>query len=540
PLLGFFVNTLVLRMDLGGSGSARGEDAGAEPTVAEALAQARRRVLDAHAHQEVPFERLVDALAPRRDLSRSPLFQVLLALRNTPAEGVALPGLEVEPLVVAGTSAKFDLTLNLGAGTGAAAGSLVGGLEYAVDLFDPGTVESLGEELVTLLETWVADPAAPVFGGEALPPVRRRQLVVEEGSPSVEARPARQAGDAAEVALVELFRELLDNGSAGPDSDFFSLGGTSLSAVRMVARIRRDLGVSLPVATLFSHPTPAALAVLVRSRGRGAEGPLVELRPGQGRPLVLVHPIGGQVLCYAPLATRLDPRLPVVAVQADASAPVASSLEMLAARYVDALRQRGGGPYRLAGWSMGGVLAFEMARQLRAAGEEVEVLVLVDPQLPPLAAADEATLLGRFGLDLLAANPGLAPATGALDARALEGLDPRLGLDGLLRRARRRGLLPEDLPHDEVARAFDTFRHHHELLTRYRPEATTGPALLLRAGSGTVDAAGWRRLLPQVVTVDLPGDHYSLVVGAGAAELARHLSAALAASGSEPPAEGVS
>ncbi|MDY7092837.1 MAG: amino acid adenylation domain-containing protein [Acidobacteriota bacterium] len=534
PLLGFFVNTLVLRMDLGA-------EAG-EATFAALLAQARRRVLDAHAHQEVPFERLVEALAPRRDLSRQPLFQVLLALRNTPGEGAALPGLEVEPVGVAGTSAKFDLTLNLGEAADEGGSVLVGGLEYAVDLFDRSTIEDLRQRFQTLLESVVEAPEAPLAELGWLPPQERSQMVAEEVvapeaavkivSPRVAQRPP---ADETEGALVELFGELLDSDQATPTSDFFALGGTSLMAVRVMARIRRRLGVSLPVATLFSHPTPEALALLVRGQSSAAEGSLVQLRPGEGPPLVLIHPIGGQVLCYAPLARQLDPQQPIVSFQASPEGSP-DTLEELAADYLRTLREhQPDGPYRLAGWSMGGVVAYEMARQLEAVGKEVEPLVLIDPQLPPMPEVDEATLLGRFGLDLLASRPGAAVAP-----EALAGLDPRGGLEGLLRRAHRRGLLPEDLALEDVRAAWEIFRRHHRLLVDYRPEGYTGPATLLRAvGSpdarGPVDAAGWRRLLPELKVVDLEGDHYSLVLGPPVGEVAQRLSEALETPREERP-----
>jgi thioesterase domain-containing protein/acyl carrier protein len=548
PLLGFFVNTLVLRMDLEAEAP---EAEGKEATFASVLAQARRRVLDAHAHQEVPFERLVEALAPRRDLSRQPLFQVLLALRNTPGAGASLPGLEVEPVGVAGTSAKFDLTLNLGEShpeEGAAGmGGLVGGLEYAVDLFDGSTIEQLGRRFQALLESVVEAPEAPLAALGWLPAPESSQLVAETArspetapetapetlAPSVGIRPP---ADEIEAALVQLFGQLLSTSDATPTSDFFALGGTSLMAVRVMARIRRRLGVSLPVATLFSHPTPEALALLVRSRGSAAEGPLVELRPGEGAPLLLIHPIGGQVLCYAPLARRLDPELPIVAFQASPDASPAT-LEELAAGYLEALRERQpAGPYRLAGWSMGGVVAYEMARQLAGAqAEEVASLVLIDPQLPPMAEVDEATLLGRFGLDLLASRPGAAVAPAAL-----AGLDPREGLEGLLRRAHRRGLLPEDLALEDVQTAWETFRRHHRLLVDYRPAGYAGPATLLRASGsprsvGSVDAAGWQRLMPKLRVVDLDGDHYSLVLGGPVREVAKLVTGAVDTARTERP-----
>src|SRR4029079_7693549 len=135
-LIGFFVNTLVLRTDLAG-----------DPSFAELLGRAREATLGAYDHQEVPSERLVEELAPRRDLRHTPLFQVMLAFQNTPPAPLALPGLWLEPVAIAPTAAKSDLLLTLweeGEGLAAA-------LEHDRGLFDPATAERIAGHLGVLL-----------------------------------------------------------------------------------------------------------------------------------------------------------------------------------------------------------------------------------------------------------------------------------------------------------------------------------------------------------------------------------------------------
>src|SRR6202044_2131352 len=101
-LIGFFVNTLVLRADLSG-----------DPSAGERVSRVRRQTLDAYQHQDLPFEKLVDALDPERSLSRSPLFQVMLVLQNTAPERLEMPGIGMETVAVPATAADFDLTLTL-------------------------------------------------------------------------------------------------------------------------------------------------------------------------------------------------------------------------------------------------------------------------------------------------------------------------------------------------------------------------------------------------------------------------------------------
>jgi len=163
-LVGFFVNTLVLRGDLSG-----------QPSFREYLARVRERALEAYAHQDLPFEKLVEELAPRRDASRNPLFQVMFVLQNTPQERWQLPGVQVEPLAIDTHSAKFDLTMELTE----AEGRLLGVLEYATDLFDAATAERMLGHFRVLLESIVADAGQRVAQLELLEAAERRRLLVE-------------------------------------------------------------------------------------------------------------------------------------------------------------------------------------------------------------------------------------------------------------------------------------------------------------------------------------------------------------------------
>jgi amino acid adenylation domain-containing protein len=144
PLVGFFVNALVLRVSCAG-----------DPTFAELVRRAKEATLGAFAHQDLPFERLVEELQPVRDLSRNPLFQVALALQNAPADDIELPGLVVRPLTAQSGATRFDLEFHLWE---AAGGAIDGFLFYSSDLFDPATARRIAERWATLLEAAAADP----------------------------------------------------------------------------------------------------------------------------------------------------------------------------------------------------------------------------------------------------------------------------------------------------------------------------------------------------------------------------------------------
>jgi amino acid adenylation domain-containing protein len=143
PLIGFFINTLLMRADLAG-----------DPTVHALLARVRTTAVGAYAHQDLPFEQLVEALSPRRDSSRSPLYQVVFSLQNAPRTVYELPGLRLRPLVLRRQTAKVDLALTLQE----AGGVLHGWWEYNVDLFEAATIARLHGHLLTLLAAMVAHP----------------------------------------------------------------------------------------------------------------------------------------------------------------------------------------------------------------------------------------------------------------------------------------------------------------------------------------------------------------------------------------------
>lgn len=161
-LIGFFINTLVLRTKVAGNLRFR-----------ELLSQVREVSLGAYAHQELPFEKLVEELQPNRDLSRTPFFQVMLVLQNAPRSVLDIPGLEVESFNVESESAKFDLTLELED----TEQTLAGKIEYNTDLFDPTTIRRLFTHLHNLLESIVNNPDEQVSSLQMLSEAEQEEML---------------------------------------------------------------------------------------------------------------------------------------------------------------------------------------------------------------------------------------------------------------------------------------------------------------------------------------------------------------------------
>ncbi|HVR08994.1 MAG TPA: amino acid adenylation domain-containing protein, partial [Thermoanaerobaculia bacterium] len=249
-LIGFFVNTLVLAADLGGN-----------PPFAELLAQVRETALEAHAHQHLPFEKLVEELEPARSLAHSPLFQVMFALQNLPRTVLAVEGLTLERADAGAPAAKFDLTLALGETGAGLAGGLAGSLEYATDLFDPATIDRLRGRLLALLAAAAERPEARLADLAVLPAAERHQLLVEWNEWS-EAPAAAPPG----ACLHELIAAQAARTPAAPAVDCggerLSYGDLDRLARRLARRLRAaGVGPEATVAVLMDRSLELVVAL---------------------------------------------------------------------------------------------------------------------------------------------------------------------------------------------------------------------------------------------------------------------------------------
>jgi amino acid adenylation domain-containing protein len=341
--------------------------------------------------------------------------------------------------------------------------------------------------------------------------------------------------DAVEQRLAELWQEVLEVRIVGRTDSFFDLGGHSLAAVLLLDRVERHFGRRLPLASLFARPTLAAMAEALRDEeGEPSAGSLVALQPdGERTPLFCVHAAGGSVLPYRELAARLAPARPLLAFQApglDGGAPLAS-VEALAAHHVEVLRaSRPQGPYLLAGWSLGGVVAVEMGRRLRAEGAEVTAVLLFDTVTPGAGALpeapDEAILMELFAREL-----GLPAAPFGRSRETLGQLPPERRLEWLCERARTAGRIPPTAGPEDVERLFGVFRSVVLAVRDHPLHPYSGRLVLFRASEGPrrPPALGWEELGTGGLDVEVvPGDHFTILREPDVARLAESLEAWLA------------
>src|SRR6185437_11137068 len=258
-LVGFFVNTLVLRTDISG-----------DPSFVELVERVRKFDLEAYENEELPFERLVEALQPVRSQARHPLVQVMLVLQNAPEARLNLPGIVMSEQVLPETVAKFDLTFSLteemsaeGEGEG-----LSGYVEYSQDLFDHKTVENFSSAFLRMLEQAVGNPKIRIHDfalsetdfvtvEKKLQKASHQQQVPEADPLRLQSRPRtrenkRPPRTPQEQVLCRLFAELLSLETVGANENFFYLGGDSILSIQLVSRARK-VGLLLAPRDVFQH-----------------------------------------------------------------------------------------------------------------------------------------------------------------------------------------------------------------------------------------------------------------------------------------------
>ncbi|HEX8560147.1 MAG TPA: amino acid adenylation domain-containing protein [Pyrinomonadaceae bacterium] len=257
PLVGFFVNTLALR-----ARPSRGLSFGA------LLGQVREVTLGAYAHQDIPFEKLVDELRPERDMSRPPLFQVMFAMQNTPGGELELPGVSLKLTPSDSGASKFDLTLFMEEGEE----GFVGSWEYNTDLFEAQTIERMSRHLLSLLGSAAADPGRPLSELRLLSDDERRLLVEGYNDTRV---------SYADAAL-PLQRIIERQAALSPDAVAVASGGERLSYAELNARANRlarhlrslGVGAETRVGVLMERSTELVVSLLAVLKAGGAYVPL--------------------------------------------------------------------------------------------------------------------------------------------------------------------------------------------------------------------------------------------------------------------------
>lgn len=331
------------------------------------------------------------------------------------------------------------------------------------------------------------------------------RLVHEQVSDQVNTASPR---DHIEHALYRIWQGILLHPDIGVSDNFFEIGGTSLSAIKMAHDVGETFGRRLPVAEVMVRPTIEALGALLRENGTdGAPGSLIEFRPGTGPRVVCVHPAGGTAFCYLPLAPHLPREAALYGIQSPGVNPgedVLPSVEAMAETYLNLLEPLGTGPLVLTGLSYGGLVAHEMGRLLHLAGRTDVSVVLLDTQATDDTAARE-------------------------DITAVDEAEFR---DKLVRF---NGMYP-GIDDAQVDRYFRLYNHNRLTARDHVPAASPARTILAQAVPDGTDTpahaevrAFWRRRAQGEFGVEtMKCDHWEILEGAETARVGALLAAELA------------
>jgi len=450
------------------------------------------------------------------------LFETLVVFENYPVDAAhrgRVAGFEVRDLR-GSASANFPLTLIAIPGE-----RLALRLRYDPRRCNAAAAEKILEHLTAVLEAIAAEPTRTLRDLPQLAMAVVSAAGAEHGptADAADAGPRRRpdsAGpvvlprDEAEENIAGLWRELLGLEAVGVNDNFFDLGGNSTLAVQMMTQIDERFGRKLPLVALFQQATVAHLADLLRRQGGSSEEhSLVPIQPhGSKPPLFLIHPAGGTVFCYLDIARHLGPDQPVYGLQAqgvDGELPPHTQVEEMAAHYVRAIRGlQPEGPYYLGGWSSGGVLAFEVARQFAVQGQQIALLALFDAAMP---GPDQSFSQDDFLPMLLMLFPG----AGKESLHYLKELSPEEQLAYFSERAEQAQLVIAGANPEHAQHVFEVFQANLSAMLDYRPLPYTGQVTLFRASDQSTPMhsdpyLGWSLWADSVETHEVPGDHVTM------------------------------
>ena len=386
-LIGFFVNTLVLRDDLSGN-----------PRFTDFVAQVRETILGAFSNADVPFEKIVEELQPERNLSYNPLFQVMFASLKSAVRSHQFGDLTAFPYVVSAETSIFDLSMTLIEDIDRKWWAQV---EYNTNLFRKDRITRLLSDYAAILDRVISDPEGNILAlplpslagsGDALNVIpaekerKEKQRVAFPAAARSGSERRFKPVDREQEVLVDVWKEILGLSEVGIRDSFFDVGGHSLIAVRLIARIQEITGKQIPVSAIFRAPTIETFAPLLRQNIIPPPDPeLMNLQEGDGAvPFFAIAAPGVDTFGLSLLAQHMGNNQSVYKVQGHA--PIVwgrpftkDELRALAKEHVAALRSvQPHGPYCLGGMCGGVLIAQEVILELESMREEVALFAIFD------------------------------------------------------------------------------------------------------------------------------------------------------------------
>jgi len=326
--------------------------------------------------------------------------------------------------------------------------------------------------------------------------------------------------DLFEIKLLGFYKELFPNDSISIEDSFFDIGGHSLLAIQLMSKINTEFNSQLVIANLFSHSSVKELASLLRNDSGElikSENPIPLVDKQQDRKSVWIHPAGGNIMCYYPIATALSSGMDTFSF--DYKNPVGDtdslSVEKLASSYFNTLQQRSfTSNLVVAGWSMGALIAHQMAC-LFAEDDKQIPLVLLDQPATSMSSKEVVSYKERLFTYL---NKVHIFTNEQFDKRIIE--KDTVDYQGILDEFIRVQLTPEETTLENFKGFLDTLVMHNEIVTQFSPTQYEGPVLLLKASENLMidedpivhsDDLGWGKYCANLTIIEVPGNHITMM-----------------------------
>jgi thioesterase domain-containing protein/acyl carrier protein len=505
PLIGWFVNSIILRIDSSGS-----------PAFNELVERARAVVLDSMKYQHVPFERLMSEIQPTFTYPRQLPFQVNFIFQRDFVRPWERAGLKMTAIPSKSTGTFVDLNFFLVE----RADGWRASVDVNTDVFDPKIADHLLENYSRILEAVVARPTVRLEEIELkVRDISKANLTALSVASSNAFVPARNKH---EQEVIEIWERVLKVNGIGALTNFFDVGGNSLSAVRMLVALREKFGRDIKLSELFADPSPAAMSFVI-------SGEIVAATP---QDIIPVQPKGNRTPFFMfggghffrSLAKGIGEDQPFLGVSLekyrDADMPADYITVPLGARRLEVARELAGvlmdrygnGPFYLGGWCADGITAYETARVIEERGGIVAIAALIDA-INPQYYTDTGTLL-RSAANTMEVLKDTLACTFRNGLKASVSAMAKT-VSPLMKRAR-----------DRIA-VLHQYKLHHA--------ATAFPLLVLRPAEIPIPEhdLGWQRTCHgEISVVEIPGDHSSLFrepnLSALAQQLRKHLDLAMA------------
>ena len=390
-------------------------------------------------------------------------------------------------------------------------------------------IPQLKHELKSLLPDYmvpsgiIAVESFPYLGNGKLDIRKLKKMEIVNGdTPSEKSISPR---DETELILSHIWKEVLKINGISVTDNFFDVGGNSLIAIELIGKINNYFSVNLSIAVLFEHNTISTMASLIRGSGNTslAPTPLVLLKKGGSETTIFfIHPAGGDILCYYELAQHLSGNNTIYGLQSAISEKGDSSIKSIAEHYLNVIRnQVPDSNYIFSGWSMGALVAYEMAVQLKKQKNKNSQVIILD-QISPDAGAIKSDLSIITPLERLAVFAGkveqLVGQKININKDILKGMSAEQQSELFLMKFKKYNMVPEDIDVKDFHGFLEKMIRHNEITMDYMAEKYDGAVLLVKADDSTVTSSspgenyyGWDQYAENIEVTNVPGNHITMM-----------------------------